>query len=88
MSTWIDRFKGKTIRSALEEACRRYASKEAMVFEGERVTFEDLLEKSASVARGFLSLGVQSGDRVAIWMAGYAEWAYLYFALSGIGAVT
>ncbi len=33
------------------------------------------------------SLGVTKGDKVAIWMAGYAEWAFVYFALARIGAI-
>ena len=39
------------------------------------------------LARGFPGLGVGKGDKVAIWMAGYAEWAYVYFALARIGAI-
>jgi len=72
---------------ALAEASRVYGDKEALVFANGSLTFRQLQKTSDLAARGFLSLGVRRGDMVAIWMAGYAEWAYLYFALARIGAV-
>ena len=33
------------------------------------------------------SFGRDEGDKVAIWMAGHAEWAFVYFALARIGAI-
>lgn len=87
MSTWTDLWAGKTIGSALTEATQRFVSREAMVFENGNVTYQQLQETSGLVARGLLSLGIQRGDMVAIWMAGYAEWAYLYYGLARIGAI-
>ena len=84
---WTDLWTGKTIGLALAEATRRYVSREAMVFENGTLTYQQLQETSGLVARGFLSLGVRRGDMVAIWMAGYAEWAYLYYGLARIGAI-
>lgn len=84
---WTDNWDGKTIGKALAEAARRFGPKEAMVFPNGAMTFLELLETSSLVARGFLNLGVQRGDMVAVWMAGYAEWAYLYYGLLRIGAV-
>ena len=87
MSIWTDLWTGKTIGSALTEATQRFGSREAMVFENGTVTYQQLQETSGLVARGLLSLGIQRGDMVAIWMAGYAEWAYLYYGLARIGAI-
>jgi fatty-acyl-CoA synthase len=87
MSTWQDLWTGKSIGSALSEATKRYGSKEAIVFDKDAVTFAQLQEMSGLVARGLLALGVRKGDRVGIWMAGYAEWSYLYYACARIGAV-
>jgi acyl-CoA synthetase (AMP-forming)/AMP-acid ligase II len=84
---WTDRWTGKTISAALAEAAKRYGEREAMVFSNARLTFGDLERAADELARGFLGLGIGRGDRVAIWMAGYAEWACLYFGLLKIGAV-
>lgn len=82
-----DRWTGKTIGAALAEASRRFGEREAIIFENGAVTFRRLQDRSGVLARGFLKLGVGRGDPVAIWMAGYAEWAYIYYALARIGAI-
>ena len=84
---WTDKWEGKTIGLALDEAARQYGDKVAMVFQSGAVTCNQLKRTSDLIARGFLSLGVGRGDTVAIWMAGYAEWAYVYYALARIGAI-
>src|SRR5262249_56419648 len=84
---WNDKWTGKTIGAALDEAAQRYGDKVAMVFQNGEVTYHRLKQTSDLLARGFLSLGIGKGDKVAIWMAGYAEWAYVKFALARIGAV-
>jgi fatty-acyl-CoA synthase len=84
---WDDKWTGKTIGAALDEAAQRYGDKVATVFQNGEVTYNQLEQTANLVARGFLSLGIGKGDKVAIWMAGYAEWAYVYFALARIGAI-
>jgi fatty-acyl-CoA synthase len=84
---WDDKWTGKTIGAALDEAAERYGDKVATVFENGEVTHDQLKRTADLLARGFLSLGIDKGDKVAIWMAGYAEWAYAYFALARIGAI-
>jgi len=84
---WDDKWTGKTIGAALDEAAERYGDKVATVFHNGEVTYNQLKQTADLIARGFLSLGISKGDKVAIWMAGYAEWAYAYFALARIGAV-
>jgi fatty-acyl-CoA synthase len=84
---WDDKWTGKTIGAALDEAAERYGDKVATVFHNGEVTYNQLKQTADLIARGFLSLGISKGDKVAIWMAGYAEWAYVYFALARIGAI-
>jgi fatty-acyl-CoA synthase len=78
---------GKTIGMALAEAAERFGSREAMIFETGTATYRQLHEISGKVARGLLALGIRKGDRVAIWMAGYVEWSYIYYAIARIGAI-
>jgi fatty-acyl-CoA synthase len=84
---WSDKWEGKTIGAALDEATEKYGDRVAFVFENGLVTFNQLKQASDIIARGFLGLGVGKGDKAAIWMAGYAEWAFVYFALARIGAI-
>jgi fatty-acyl-CoA synthase len=84
---WHDQWTGKTIGAALDDAAQRYGDKVATVFHNGKVTYKQLRQTADLVARGFLSLGIGKGDKVAIWMAGYAEWAYVYFALGRLGAI-
>ncbi|MGH7818061.1 MAG: AMP-binding protein [Candidatus Binatia bacterium] len=84
---WSDKWTGKTIGNALDAAAKQYGDKTSFVFHNGEVTYNQLKQTSDLLARGFLSLGIGKGDRVAIWMAGYAEWAYVYFALARLGAI-
>jgi acyl-CoA synthetase (AMP-forming)/AMP-acid ligase II len=77
----------QTIGAALDRAAEKYGDRVATFFHGGAVTYRQLQQNSERLARGFVSLGVAKGDKVAIWMAGYAEWIYVYFALARIGAV-
>jgi fatty-acyl-CoA synthase len=82
-----DDWTGRTIGAALDEAVEQWGAKISHVFANGEVTYNHLKQTSDLLARGFLSLGVSKDDRVAIWMAGYAEWAFVYFALARIGAI-
>ena len=84
---WDENWPAKTIGLALDEAARKYGDRVATVFHNGAVTYNQLKQTSDLIARGFLKLGVGKGDKVAIWMAGYSEWALVYFALMRIGAV-
>lgn len=84
---WVDRWTDKTIGRALDEAAERYGAREALVFANGRLSYRDLQRAADEVARGFLALGLGRGARVAVWMAGYAEWALVYFGLLKLGAI-
>src|SRR4029450_7850049 len=84
---WEKQWTGKTIGDALDKAVERYGDEVGYVFTSGQLTYNGLKQTSDLVASGLLSLGVTKGDKVAIWMAGYAEWAFVYFALARIGAI-
>jgi len=77
----------RTIGAALDRAVERYGNEVAYVFANGELTYNRLKQTSDRLARGLLGLGVTHGDKVAIWMAGYVEWAFVYFALARIGAI-
>jgi steroid-24-oyl-CoA synthetase len=64
-----------------------HGDKEHLIYEGERSTFTQCHEFTASIANWLDGQGVQPGDRVAIAMRNYPEWMLAYWAVTSMGAV-
>jgi len=84
---WDDKWTDKTIGMALDDAARQYGDRVATVFHNGPITYNQLKQSADLIARGFLKLGIGKGDKVAVWIAGYSEWAFIYFALTRLGAI-
>jgi fatty-acyl-CoA synthase len=52
-----------------------------------RLSYADLAARARLAARGLIALGVQPGDRVAIWATNVPEYVVLQFAVPMAGAV-
>jgi acyl-CoA synthetase (AMP-forming)/AMP-acid ligase II len=52
------------LAATLEEACRRWASRPAITFNGTTITYEALWERVVSLAAAYEGLGIGRGDRV------------------------
>lgn len=70
----------------LARDCPRH---EALIYpdRGLRYDFGQLESLARGIAKGLLTLGIESGDRVALWAPNIPEWVVLQFALAKIGAV-
>ena len=86
-ATFSDRWDGKTLFAALDDAVLAYGDREAYVFEDARLTYSDVASGAAAVTRALLAGGVRRGDRVAVLLAGYSYWPALYFGAARAGAV-
>ena len=84
MADWYPK---KTLGSLPDSIAQKFGPREALVFEGERYTFDELAEKIDQTAKGFIALGIEPGDHVAIWLMNRSEWVFILFALAKIGAV-
>jgi fatty-acyl-CoA synthase len=82
-----DWFEKTPIGSLVDVAARRFETKEALCFEGDRWSFGQLKEEVDRVARGLIQLGIQPGEKVALWMPNRPEWIHTLFAVAKIGAV-
>src|ERR1700694_877284 len=80
---------GRTIGDDLAATVARFGDREALVDvpTGRRWTYRQLEAEIDRVARGMLDLGVEKGDRVGIWAPNCAEWAFVQYATSKIGAI-
>jgi fatty-acyl-CoA synthase len=82
-----DWFEKVTLGSLPERAARRWGAREAVCSRGRRWTFAEVAAGIDRVARGFIALGIQPGDKVALWMLNRPEWIEAAFAVLKIGAV-
>ena len=59
-----------------------------IVYEDERYTFKEVHDRSAKIANIMVSqYGIKKGDRVAVAMRNYPEWAMTFSAITSIGAI-
>ncbi len=58
-----------------------------IVYQDERLSFEQAWQQAARLATLMIELGVEHGDRVAISMRNYPEWMIAFTAITSIGAV-
>ncbi len=74
----------------LVEACgvaREHGDREFLVYEGERLSFNQLLDEADAIAVALQVRGIVPGDRVALAMRNYPQWMAIFIAVASIGAV-
>ena len=77
----------RSIPNALRLSAQRHPDLEAMVGEDGRRTFGELDRDMTAAVRAVLALGVQPGDRVAVWAPNCARWVMAALGILGAGAV-
>lgn len=75
-----------TIPQLLQRAVALWPSANAIEDGGTKLTFTALQEAVQVAARALISLGVQHGDRVAIWAPNCWEWVVAGLATHSVGA--
>ena len=70
-----------------QAAAQRFGAREAVLFESQRVSFDDLANGVNDCAKGLLAKGVAAGDRVLIFVPNCIRWLHLFYAVAAIGAV-
>jgi long-chain acyl-CoA synthetase len=74
--------------AAILELSRKHGEATFLVYEDERTTFEEHFAKAAGLAAHLGDrFGVAQGDRVAIAMRNFPEWAIAFWAAAAAGAV-
>jgi fatty-acyl-CoA synthase len=77
-----------TLGQLLDRAADRVPDREAIVFQGDRVSYGALCERADAFARGLVALGVAPRDHVVLWMPNRVEWNVANLGLAKAGAVT
>jgi acyl-CoA synthetase (AMP-forming)/AMP-acid ligase II len=68
-------------------AAAAFGSRLAVVSDTERVTYRELGDQVRRAARAFIGLGLQHGDRVAIWAQNLHEWIVAALGAQSVGGV-
>jgi fatty-acyl-CoA synthase len=80
---------GLTIGQCLDQIALDFPDTEAVVSvqQGIRFTYHEFNQVVNRAAKAFLTLGIEKGDRVAIWSTNNYEWVVAQYATAKIGAV-
>ncbi|MBI3327305.1 MAG: AMP-binding protein [Nitrospinae bacterium] len=84
MADWFEK---STLGALIDQAAARFASREALYYEGRRWSFAELKAQTDRAAKGLLALGIQAGEKVSLWVPNCPEWIPMFFAGLKIGAV-
>jgi HIP---CoA ligase len=77
----------ETIPEMVLSAADRFGDAEAIVDGPLRLTFSQIVEQIRCAAGAFADLGIDKGDRVAVWAPNSAEWIIAAFGLLTAGGV-
>jgi carnitine-CoA ligase len=78
----------KTIRDLFEAAAEKAPEKEFLLFKDQTLRYAQALDLVNRIANGYLSLGIEKGDRIAILLPNCLEFPLTCLAANMIGAVT
>ena len=78
-----------TLGRLLDEAVERTPDNEAVIYVDRefRLTYAEFARLVDEMARGLMALGVNRGEKVAVWATNVPYWMALQFATAKIGAV-
>lgn len=80
---------GMTIGEKFDQACEQYAERDAVVslHQNIRLSYRQLQDQVNAFACQLLKLGMQKGDRLAIWSPNCVEWTITQFAAFKAGII-
>ncbi len=80
---------GSTIPDYLDRIAEAYPDNDALVDvpTGRRWTYKEFARDCRRVARAFMAMGLERGDRVGIWATNHPEWVLVQFGSAIAGVV-
>ncbi|OTG76605.1 fatty acid--CoA ligase [Acinetobacter sp. ANC 4169] len=80
---------GMTIGEKFDQACQQYAEQDAVVsvHQKVRLSYKQLQDQVNAFACSLLQLGLEKGDRIAIWSPNCVEWTITQFAAFKAGMI-
>jgi len=79
----------RTLGQLLAEAVAKHPDNEALIYVDRdfRLTWRQFDELTDRLAKGLMALGIQRGEKVAVWATNVPYWVTLMFATAKMGAV-
>ena len=68
-------------------AALKFSNKDALVFEGQTFSFNQINDLVERAAGGLSDLGIVPGDTVTLYAGNSWEWVVSYYAIARLGAV-
>jgi fatty-acyl-CoA synthase len=80
---------GETIGACLDRIATALPDRDALIscHQNIRLSYHELRGEAGRIARGLMALGIERGDRVAIWSPNCAEWVIAQYAAAKAGAI-
>ena len=77
----------RTLGQMLDATVARFPDREALVYVGHefRQTWSEFAETVDRLARGLMALGIQPGEKIALWATNVPYWVCMMFAAARIG---
>ena len=76
-----------TIPELIKLQAHEHGDKHALVTEKQSITYSELDAQSTEIAKNLINIGVDKGDRIAIWAPNMNEWVLVSIATHKAGAV-
>ncbi|QOT00486.1 AMP-binding protein [Brevibacterium sp. JNUCC-42] len=78
-----------TMGDLLDETVGKFPNKQAIIYQeiGITYTYRKFQHVCNQLARGFMALGIQPGEHIAIWANNVPEWVLTQFATAKMGGV-
>lgn len=77
-----------SVGDMLGRSARLVPTKVALILGDQRVTYQEVEERSDAVAAGLQRLGIGKGDRVTVCLQNVPDLIYSYFGVAKLGAIT
>ncbi len=76
-----------TLLELIHNTSQRYPSKTALIFDGKKLKYKEILTLIERFSSVILTLGITSGDRVALLLRNSSDYIISYFGILRIGAI-
>jgi len=77
----------QTFGELAHRAAALYGKREALIYEAERYTFQQVAAEVDRAAKAFMAAGIKQDDHVCIWLHNSSQWMFVFLGLARIGAV-
>ena len=77
----------KPLHIGFENAAEEYSKKDAIIYLGKRITFDELKKLIDKFSASLYNIGLKPKDKFVIYIPNCPQWIIAYYALQKIGAV-